>query len=327
MRERLAEGYLRFRAAQAKDVALSAPPEAGGSLGAYHDRNCPNCDAFPPGRALLRAHGLDLVTCPACTLTYTRQVMDEIADEARYQASEVDAESISLRCSAPYLELETARSRYYLDRLKETCVQAGSLFEVGCGTGTFLLEAQAMGWDAFAIEPGLDAAKVARKRGARVIDGYFPRDLSADLCDFDVIAMLDVLEHIADPRTFLRNAREHLAANGRLFIQVPNWDSLIVQLEGTSSTVVGDGHWSYFTPSTLPDLLARAGFRTLFIETVVSEIDRIAKFTEADRDVALTRLRPALSRTVDLSLADISSADFLHEHGLGYKLIGIFEPI
>ena len=48
-----------------------------------------------------------------------------------------------------------------------------------------------------------------------------------------------------------------------------------MRLEGDRSSVVAPGHWSYFTPRTLPALLARSGFRVLSIETVVSELDRI----------------------------------------------------
>ena len=137
MRQRLAEGYARFRAAEAKAVAQLATPEAGGVKGAYRDRHCPNCGAAAPAQTLLRAHGIDLVSCPDCDLTYSRQVMDEAADAERYRASDLDIEAMQLRCSGPYLELETARARYYLDRLGETMTRTGTMCEIGCGTGVF----------------------------------------------------------------------------------------------------------------------------------------------------------------------------------------------
>ena len=75
------------------------------------------------------------------------------------------------------------------------------------------------------------------------------------------MAVLDVLEHFAEPLRFLTELRTHLSPGGRLLVQVPNWDSLLVRLEGDRSSVVAPGHWSYFTPRTLPALLARSGFR------------------------------------------------------------------
>ena len=62
--------------------------------------------------------------------------------------------------------------------------------------------------------------------GVSVIDGYFPQDFPDREQRFDAIAMLDVLEHIVEPRPFLREVKARLNAGGLLFVQVPNWHSL-----------------------------------------------------------------------------------------------------
>jgi len=181
------------------------------------------------------------------------------------------------------------------------------------------------------LEPGRAAAEVARRRlgpggEGEVRQGYFPADLPTAPQRFDAITLLDVLEHFVDPVGFLGLVRRHLAPQGRLFVQVPNWDSLLVRLEGCASSVICTGHWSYFTPATLPAVLARAGFRRLHLETVVSEIDRIACFPAAERDAALARLRPEAAGMAWPDEAGPRSAARLHELGLGYKLIGVFAP-
>lgn len=331
MRARLAEGYARFRAAEARAIALAAPPEAGGRLGRYRTRDCPSCGGPAPDRAVLRNHGIDVVTCPACGLTYTRQVMEESADAARYQASELDIEAMRLRCSGPYLELEEARARYYLDLLEECSAGAGSLLDIGCGTGTTLVQAKARGWSVLGLEPGKAAAAVARERLGeadrhRVIEGYFPADLPADQQRFDAISILDVLEHFVDPLAFLHLVKRHLSPRGVLFVQVPNWDSLLVQLEGAASSVICTGHWTYFTPMTLPALLARAGFHALHVETVVSEIDRIASFPDVAKSAVVARLRPSEAGAAWPDDNGPLSATRLHRLGMSYKLIGIFAP-
>jgi SAM-dependent methyltransferase len=264
-------------------------------------------------------------------LTYARQVMEESADSARYQASELDIEAMRLRCSGPYLELETARAQYYLDRLEEWTQGRGALLDIGCGTGTTLVEAEARGWRVLGLEPGRTAAAVAQERlgtpdRPRVIEGYFPQDLPANQQSFDVISILDVLEHFVDPQAFLRRIRKRLAPSGRLFVQVPNWDSLLVQLEGTASSVICTGHWNYFTPKTLPEMLARAGYRALHVETVVSEIDRIAAFPDAAKTRMVARLRPKQPCFAWPDENGQQSAALLHRLGLSYKLIGIFAP-
>ncbi|WP_131853510.1 class I SAM-dependent methyltransferase [Bosea sp. BK604] len=330
MRTRLEEGYRRFRAAERVAMAQNAPPAAGGLTGNYFERNCPNCAAPAPGEAALQAHGLDVINCPSCRMTYTRQVMDEAADAVRYQASEIDDEAMNLHSLGAFLELESTRARYYLDRIGGLNPQMGSMLEIGCGSGTFIVEAGKRGWDTLGIEPSTAAAALARRRGAKVVEGYFPRDVPADRRLFQTIAVLDVLEHFAYPRRLLAAVRDYLEPGGRLFIQVPNWDSLLVQLEGATSSTVCPGHWSYFTPQTLADMLAREGYRAVFVETVVSELDRVAHFSKAEQLATIKRLRPSAEVTPPAGGSNfmtevVLTPAQLHGLKLGYKLIGLFE--
>jgi 2-polyprenyl-3-methyl-5-hydroxy-6-metoxy-1,4-benzoquinol methylase len=323
MRERLAAAYTSFRAVE-RDVIAANALEAGGPVARlYRERDCPCCGAASATAPVaLQAHGFELVNCPGCDLTYARQVIDQTADAARYRASALDGEAMRLHCSEPYLQLESARAFYYLDLLASAgAVAPGNLLEVGCGTGTLLLTAQQRGWRCFGLEPGSAAAAVARGRlKDSVIEGYFPQDLPAEPARYDVIVMLDVLEHFASPRELLRQIRERLTpAVGRLLVQVPNWDSPLVRMQGAMSNVVVPGHWSYFTPSTLPALLAREGFHLLHRETVVSEADRIAALPVAELKTCIARLRPGLR----LPEGSVTAA-WLHAHGLGYKLVAIF---
>ncbi len=320
MRARLAESYARFRAAEAEAIKHLVPPGEGGAAGNYRRRDCPCCRHGSAGLApVLRAHGLELLDCPGCGLTYTRQVLDEAADAARYAASGLDVEMLRLRGSGPYLELETLRDRYYMARLGAGGFGPGRLLEVGSGTGVLLLEAARAGWQALGMEPGRAAAQLAVERGTNTLCGWFPQDLPPGAEAFDAVAVLDVLEHFADPLGFLAQLKARLAPGGRLLVQVPNWDSLLVQLEGARSSVVAPGHWSYFTPASLAALLARAGFRTLSLETVVSELDRIAGFPPEQVAATLAALRPAAPPWP-------LDATALHGLGLGYKLLGVFQP-
>ena len=316
MRDRLADYYDRFRASEAEAVrAMATSTDATSPRYLVHDCRC--CGAASADVApVLQAHGLDLLDCPGCGLTYSRQVMDEAVDAARYEMSLLDREAMRLRGSPPYLELETARDRYYLSLLMDGA-PPGRLLEIGSGTGTLLLEAERLGWRALGIEPGVAAAEMARRRGARIAQGWFPADLPADEREFDAVCLLDVLEHFADPVRFLGQLGAHLAPGGRLFVQVPNWDSPLIRLQGAAGSTVCPGHWSYFTPATLTAVAARAGFRVLRMETVVSQIDLIAANSLDRVQEWVTRLRPK-------SPAWPFAASALLDLDLGYKLIGVF---
>ena len=96
-----------------------------------------------------------------------------------------------------------------------------AILEAGCGTGGNLAMLARHGHlRAFEIDEG--AREVAGKRGVTdVAAGALPRPIPFDGERFDLIAMLDVLEHVADDRGALVNLRERLKLGGRLLLTVP----------------------------------------------------------------------------------------------------------
>jgi 2-polyprenyl-3-methyl-5-hydroxy-6-metoxy-1,4-benzoquinol methylase len=321
MRDRLADGYARFKAHERTVIAANAAVAGTAHAAAYRERSCPMCGAgWTEAALVLSAHGLDLGTCTPCGFTYSRQVMDESVDAARYQADETEIEAVRLRSSAAYLEVESARARYYLARMRDAGMPMGRLLEIGCGTGTLLVEAARAGWQTLGVEPGPAAVAVALERGANARPGYFPADLPLDARDMDAIAVLDVLEHMQEPRGFVAKMREYIRPNGWLFVQVPNFDSLLIRVEGAANSNVCPGHWSYFTPDSLPALLSAEGFAVRHVETVVTEVDRLGALPAADVTQAAQRLRPGSAP------APLDPAWLLAQH-LGYKLVCIAQRV
>ncbi len=130
--------------------------------------------------------------------------------------------------------------------------------------------------------------------------------------------MLDVLEHIVNPIEFLNYVKEYLAPNGIILIQVPNLDSLYIQLDGEKNSNFCIGHWSYFTPRTLDIILEKAGFENLFLETYISEFDKIQQFPQDEI------CRVAQEITGKSVIESDITIDWLHRNLLGYKIFGIY---
>jgi 2-polyprenyl-3-methyl-5-hydroxy-6-metoxy-1,4-benzoquinol methylase len=130
--------------------------------------------------------------------------------------------------------------------------------------------------------------------------------------------MLDVIEHAPDPRSLLRIVHARLSRNGLLVLQVPNFDSLLTRLQGADSSNFCIGHWNHFDTHTLPRLAETAGFETLSVETIISELDLIQRFP-------LARVAALASELSGQSVAILpDDPEWLHAHGLGYKVLGIF---
>lgn len=97
----------------------------------------------------------------------------------------------------------------------------GSLLDIGCGTGDFLVEAKKRGWTTTGFEPNDKASELATKKGITIA-----KQLS-DLPDhsFDVITLWHVLEHISNLEEQIIALRRLLKPEGKLILAVPNYKS------------------------------------------------------------------------------------------------------
>ena len=82
---------------------------------------------------------------------------------------------------------------------------------------------------------------------------------------FDVIVAADVIEHLANPGSFLARAREHLRPSGVLCLVTPNALSLNNALKSLAGlqVAINPEHTCCFDRKTLGELLTRCGFRVV----------------------------------------------------------------
>ena len=87
---------------------------------------------------------------------------------------------------------------------------------------------------------------------------------------FDVITAFHVLEHLRDPLVVLRGLGDHLAARGRLVVEVPNADDAMLTIYQCPAFMkfYYVGHLYLFNVHTLRLLAQRAGFEVDFIRGV-----------------------------------------------------------
>jgi 2-polyprenyl-3-methyl-5-hydroxy-6-metoxy-1,4-benzoquinol methylase len=108
----------------------------------------------------------------------------------------------------------------------------GRLLDVGCGGGLFLGMMRERGYAVVGLDFSREAAAIAWKRqqAPAVCGDLAHAPLGAG--SFAGITMFHVLEHVPDPRAYLVAARELLAPDGRLVVQVPNAASWQFRLLG-----------------------------------------------------------------------------------------------
>lgn len=172
-----------------------------------------------------------------------------------------------------------AAARTMLEAVAAKRAGHGTLLDIGASFGWLVEEALRMGWQAEGIEPSSIASESAQSKGLPVLHGFFPDDMPRDGRLWDVITLMDVLEHLEDPLTILSEIRGRLSRNGVLALQVPDSRGLFLRTSEclariSSGRFVGPllrmyqtqfpyPHLHYFHPGSMERLLSRAGFETI----------------------------------------------------------------
>lgn len=199
---------------------------------------------------------------------------------------------------------------------------SGKLLDVGCGRGDLAAIWIERGWKVTGIEPSPEAARIARRRGAEVLDGTLSTvELAPE--SFDAAVFRHSLEHVVDPQRDLRRVLAALRPAGRLAVIVPNWDSWQRRAFGEYWFPLElPRHRTHFSAQGLRAALAAAGFdrvavrpSTPLITTSWSLQFRLFDRLVSDSSGALlagygaSALVTLLIRPLDLALR---SGDFLH---------------
>ncbi len=95
------------------------------------------------------------------------------------------------------------------------------ILEIGCGTGHNLVMLKRFGRvDAVEIDPAARAI-ASRRLGHAVLDAPLPALTGVEDRAYDLVAILDVLEHVEEDREALRSIARKLRPGGRILIAVP----------------------------------------------------------------------------------------------------------
>jgi SAM-dependent methyltransferase len=127
-----------------------------------------------------------------------------------------------------------------------------TLLDVGCGTGAVLAEASSH-FTAYGMDSSELAIGLCRKRGLTNLYVGTLKEYPASR-KFDVILLLDVIEHIDDDLDVLQQALARLHESGHVLITVPAYQWL------WSSHDVVNHHKRRYTRTRLKTVVSSAGF-------------------------------------------------------------------
>jgi 2-polyprenyl-3-methyl-5-hydroxy-6-metoxy-1,4-benzoquinol methylase len=136
---------------------------------------------------------------------------------------------------------------------------ARTLLDIGAAAGLLVKLARDQGLDAQGVEPSRDlVAAAARLHDVELIQGTVPHERLRGV-RFDIVFLADVIEHVPDPVTLLRDARDLVAPGGVLVVVTPDVGSLARRFLGKRWWHFRLAHVGYFDASSLAEACARAG--------------------------------------------------------------------
>jgi len=215
--------------------------------------------------------------------------------------------------------LESAASRrlqmlWLLQNVLRVHSGARSLLDVGAGTGLLVQAAQQAGLTATGVEPSEAFVEHARRTaGVELLQGHFPHPALAGRT-FDIVCLIDVIEHVTEPVPLLRACAAALNPDGILAVVTPDIGSIPARIMGARWWHFRLAHVGYFNKRSLDVAMAAAGlyavdrFRAKWFFRVRYIAHRLRRYLPVDRLNRLARrkriLRRAYERVIPLNTRD-----------------------
>lgn len=225
---------------------------------------CPLCESIKNELIFTNSRDnkyLENYVCDNCGFVYTYPRISN--EEVNKLYLEGDFSKEARKSSEPNLNKFIQTESWALERLHLLEQKLPSFFlspktclEIGCGAGSFLWLLKSRGHLVKGIEPDSQFVNVAIKRyGIDVESVLFDNFNDSKLYDF--ICNFHVLEHVLDPREFVKNMYQKLKDNGCIYIECPTIDDIYTN---DLNTFFWDVHVNTFSNKSLPWLLESEGF-------------------------------------------------------------------
>lgn len=225
---------------------------------------------------LLSTHkGHNFYTCKGCGLVCLNPQPSNLKDlygekyymEKGYQ----DYESRFFKYKDIFEELFKERLKM-IQRFKKS----GKVLDLGCAHGFLLNYLKQNGFDSYGLDISDYAVSYAKKNFDIPIYQGDVDTANLPEKEFDVIIMLDLIEHVSNPVETLEKVKRFLKDDGILIIQTPydiyHWEIAANTLLsgnkiGTSEPSAAPMHLFFFSPRTFKKMAIKSGYRIARFET------------------------------------------------------------
>jgi len=212
-----------------------------------------NISRLLPTQALLEDTPIDLSVyeCQACGFIQLAQILD---------VSFYEDYLMTVSHSAQMRAFQAAQAT---DFVKRFGLANKRVIEIGCGDGNYLEYLRDAGAEVAGIEPSAAFRQLTQQRDFKVFSGYIDRNNLVPDAPWHGFVTRQVLEHVADPNSFLQGIRASMTTEAVGLVEVPSLEQTLADRRFYDFF---PDHLNYFSVRTLRHALERNGFEV--IETV-----------------------------------------------------------
>ena len=233
-------------------------------------KSCPNCGNENISHVLsakdytVSNEEFEIWECENCTIRFTQNVPEQNNIGQYYQSENYISHSDTKKGFVNNL-YHTVRKRTLLQKknLVESITQKskGTILDLGAGTGAFLNTMKIAGWKSIGLEPDKTARdKASKLYGINLKESGELFSLPAE--SLDAITLWHVLEHVHQLHEYIKEFRELLKQDGKLFIAVPNYTSKDAKIYGSFWAAYDvPRHLYHFSPKAMETVLNKHGLK------------------------------------------------------------------
>lgn len=228
---------------------------------------CPVCDGIQH-HSLYKIKEFNIARCNDCRMVF---VNPRLKNEHIFNLYKIDyfnnpEHGYSNYNLTQHLRIKTYE-RWYNEVLPYLKLNPGKLaLDIGCASGDFLHLLEKKNWKVKGIELDRNMLEKLREQKINVVNSTL-EEFSADE-KYDLISLLDVIEHLPNLHDNIRKLAGLLAEDGSILLVTPDFGSFQRKLFGKRwFQFKPKEHISYFSGETLKQAIKRHGLKIVYISS------------------------------------------------------------
>lgn len=238
----------------------------------------------------------EILSCEDCKLLFTSPAPSPDVIGRYYKSENYLSHNESKKGFLPWV-YNKVKQRNIINKYNIAVADAsvGSLLDIGCGVGDFLLYVKNKGLNVSGIEPDADAKSIASEKLNVKIDS--PEKLSSlPDASFDIVTMWHVLEHVDDLKSEIFHLQRIVKDNGRLILALPNYKSFdAVHYSDKWAAYDVPRHLYHFSQESINNIFKDTAFRLDDIKPLKWDSFYISILSEKYKNSSLSFVKGVLN--------------------------------